>query len=426
MAGRRRPQVPSKKYGQDRRNGRGRLRWIFLASTVAALVAVSWWWWHSTGVPPTTPVAEVAIPPLPATVVIAPSSPEISLPPLPLLPPGPSDASVRPINGVPTNRTAVVIQVTTNIVRTSPPLTPGVELPVVPVPTPRDTTRGTQRPTNWLLAQIALAAYGISPGPIDGVGGAQSITALRTFQTSIGLEATGRLDVNTLNALSFSGPALSEFTISAADLTRLRPVPRTWIEKSEVPILDFENLPELVGEYAHCHPNLLRRLNPTVDWTRLRAGQKLTIPRAEFPPARRASLIRISLGGKWLRAFDDAGQLLAHFPCSIGARVEKRPVGALAVAVVVKNPNYTFDPATFPESAEAQSVGHKLLLPPGPNNPVGVAWIGLNRSGYGIHGTPTPELVGRTESHGCFRLANWNAEYLRQMCWTGLPVQVER
>jgi lipoprotein-anchoring transpeptidase ErfK/SrfK len=136
-------------------------------------------------------------------------------------------------------------------------------------------------------------------------------------------------------------------------------------------------------------------------------------------------MIRISLGGKWLRAYDDAGKLLAHFPCSIGSRVEKRPVGLLRVAVAVKDPNYTFDPATFPESAEAQSVGRKLLLPPGPNNPVGVAWIGLNRTGYGIHGTPVPEQVGRTESHGCFRLANWNAEYLRQMCWTGLPVRIE-
>jgi hypothetical protein len=79
----------------------------------------------------------------------------------------------------------------------------------------------------------------------------------------------------------------------------------------------------------------------------------------------------------------------------------------------------------FPESPESRTVGRKLRIPPGPNNPVGVAWIGLNRTGYGIHGTPKPEEVGRTESHGCFRLANWNAELLRRMAWPGLPVRVE-
>jgi lipoprotein-anchoring transpeptidase ErfK/SrfK len=65
------------------------------------------------------------------------------------------------------------------------------------------------------------------------------------------------------------------------------------------------------------------------------------------------------------------------------------------------------------------------MLPPGPNNPVGVAWVGLNRSGYGIHGTPKPEEVGRTESHGCFRLANWNAEYFAQLVSIGTTVFID-
>ena len=68
---------------------------------------------------------------------------------------------------------------------------------------------------------------------------------------------------------------------------------------------------------------------------------------------------------------------------------------------------------------------HELILPPGPNNPIGVAWIGLDKTGYGIHGTPSPEQVGRTESHGCFRLANWDAEYLSKLVWVGMPVLVE-
>jgi lipoprotein-anchoring transpeptidase ErfK/SrfK len=99
-------------------------------------------------------------------------------------------------------------------------------------------------------------------------------------------------------------------------------------------------------------------------------------------------------------------------------------VGELHVAVIVPNPNYSFDPEIFPESAEARELGRKLILPPGPNNPVGTVWIGLDRPGYGIHGSPRPEEVGRTQSHGCFRLANWNAEYLLQLVRVGTPVFV--
>ncbi len=100
-------------------------------------------------------------------------------------------------------------------------------------------------------------------------------------------------------------------------------------------------------------------------------------------------------------------------------------MGELRVQNIALNPNYTFDPAVFPESEEAQELDRRLILPPGPRNPVGTAWIGLDRPGYGIHGTPAPEKVGRTESHGCFRLANWNAEYLAKLAWVGMPVNVE-
>jgi lipoprotein-anchoring transpeptidase ErfK/SrfK len=152
----------------------------------------------------------------------------------------------------------------------------------------------------------------------------------------------------------------------------------------------------------------------------------LHIPDLDYPAAsNKAAFAVIHLADKFLEAFDTETNLLAHFPCSIAANVEKRPVGELHVAVVAPNPNYTFDPDLFPESPEAQQLKMKLILPPGPNNPVGVAWIGLDKIGYGIHGTPAPEQVGRTESHGCFRLANWDAEYLSRLVWVGMPVLVE-
>lgn len=328
---------------------------------------------------------------------------------------------------LPTNQLPPRLPANTNWVRQTPPEVfpvPPVEAPVE-VPPPHSAS-GSRPATDWLLAQLALVSRGISPGSIDGVGGAQSMEALRAFQADNGLEATGLLDRDTRQVLTISGPAFSEYVVTAADLQRLAPVPSTWAGKAAANRLDYESLAELVAEQTQCHPAFLRRLNPSVDWARVSPGARLKVLTARFPSPRRAALVRISLANKWLRAFDERGRLLAHFPCSIAASVQKRPVGILAVATIVKDPNYTMDPSVFPESAEARALNRKLLLSPGPNNPVGLAWIGLNRPRYGIHGTPQPEHVGRTESHGCFRLANWNADYLRQMCWVGLQVSIDR
>jgi lipoprotein-anchoring transpeptidase ErfK/SrfK len=279
--------------------------------------------------------------------------------------------------------------------------------------------------TNLLEAQIALTWHGISCGPIDGVGGAQTALALKAFQRQHHLEESGRLDRDTLTELVLAQPPFTQRLVTAADLARLLPLPLTWLGKSQARRLDHETLLELVAEQAHAHPSFIRRLNPGVNWDAVPAGTELTVPNATYPAARRANLVRVNLTEKWIRAFDSQGQLLSHFPCSIGKLAEKRPVGELHVAVAVKDPNYTFNPAVFPESEEGRQLGRKLVVPPGPNNPVGVAWIGLSKPGYGIHGTPSPEQVGRTESHGCFRLANWNAEYLRQMVRVGTPVWIE-
>jgi len=116
--------------------------------------------------------------------------------------------------------------------------------------------------------------------------------------------------------------------------------------------------------------------------------------------------------------------MIALFPCSIAADKEKRTPGQLTVQTVAVNPNYTFDPVNFPELDDTQKGYGKLIVPAGPNNPVGTAWIGLSRVGYGMHGTPHPDQIGKTFSHGCFRLANWNANRLAQMVVIGTPVEV--
>ena len=281
-------------------------------------------------------------------------------------------------------------------------------------------------PRDTLEMQIAIARLAISSGSIDGVNGSQTRAALSVFQRKMSLPPTGELDFATRAALVLDAAPLTSYVITSNDLARLQPISKTWLGKSQQTALDYETILELVAEKGHASPTLTKKLNPGVNWTNLVAGTELKIPAVEYPaPKIKAAFVVISLAARRLQAFDDNTNLLAHFPCSIAARVEKRPAGELRVTAVAPNPDYTFNPEVFPESEEAQQLKRKLILPPGPNNPVGTAWISLDKPGYGMHGTPSPEQVGRTESHGCFRLANWNAEYLIKLVWVGMPVIVE-
>jgi lipoprotein-anchoring transpeptidase ErfK/SrfK len=275
-------------------------------------------------------------------------------------------------------------------------------------------------------AQVALARRAISPGSIDTALGSQTRKAILVFQKMNNLPPTGALDADTRLRLTLGAPLVTTYVVTTNDLARLQPLGKTWLAKSQQPALEYETELELVAEKSHSQPEVIRQLNTGVNWTNVAAGTVVQIPDVDYPPrTNRAAFAVIHLADKFLEAFDPETNLLAHFPCSIAANVEKRPVGELHVAVVAPNPNYTFDPELFPESPEARQLDQKLILQPGPNNPVGVAWIGLDKTGYGIHGTPVPEQVGRTESHGCFRLANWDAEYLMQLVWVGMPVWVE-
>jgi lipoprotein-anchoring transpeptidase ErfK/SrfK len=361
-----------------------------------ALVAVTvggWIYWQSR--PPAKPA------PKPAPVLVAPQPPQAVIQPKPAPP--------------------------TNEVHAPPPVVPPPPVRTVAQARPEPPPPGVfPRPVQTVFeAQLALGRLGISSGSLDGLIGPQTRAALRAFQQKERLPLTAELDTATKERLLLAAPPYAAYTVTSNDLARLQPMSTTWLGKSQQTALDYETILELAAEKGHAHPNLIRQLNPSVDWKNVSAGTPLQLPDIAYTnSAAKAAFATISLSGRVLEAFDASTNLLAHFPCSIAQRVEKRPAGELHVSVIAPNPNYTFDPDVFPESPEAQQLKTKLVLPPGPNNPVGVAWIGLDKPGYGIHGTPGPEQVGRTESHGCFRLANWNAEHLIKLAWVGMPVYV--
>ena len=341
-------------------------------------------------------------------------------------------AGLPPLAGLSRLQSNLLVRIQPVVAVTNPPLIPALSLTNPPttrfvVTNAPSKVRSTKLPAENILAfQLALARQGISCGSFDGVLGSQTRAALRTLQLREGLTNTGELDEPTQARLSLDVPLYTTVVVASNDLARLQPVSPTWLGKSQEDRLDYETVLELVAELGHAHPDLIRRLNPGIDWNVVSVGTSLKLPNAEYPPPRaKAAFLRIRLASKTLEAFDASTNLLAHFPCSIARRVEKRPVGELHVARIAPNPSYRFDPDIFPESEEGRQLGRQLMIPPGPNNPVGTAWIGLDKPGYGIHGTPRPEEVGRTESHGCFRLANWNAEYLVKLVWVGMPVYVE-
>lgn len=276
----------------------------------------------------------------------------------------------------------------------------------------------------FMKLQILLDRDNFSPGCMDGRVGNQSRVALRAWQKAHGYPVTGELDEAMQARVATAGELFTTHQITQADHEGLAPVPKTWRAKAAVAAMAHETVQERLAEQYHLSQRSLKELNPAAAWPNPPVGTLLRVPRIAPYPKTLAARIDIHLAGKYLQVFDYEGKMIAHFPCSIARDKEKRPVGELHIANAAENPNYTFKPELFAEDPEVSAIGRRLVIPPGPNNPVGVAWLSLDRPGYGIHGTPHPEDIGRTESHGCFRLSNWNARKVLGLVSIGIPVTV--
>lgn len=281
--------------------------------------------------------------------------------------------------------------------------------------------------------QTFLARTSLSPGLIDAKPGRKTRIAIEYFQRARGLQPSGQLDDPTRAALFPVNSATSRqdlsdwtrtYTITEADLAQISgPIPEDWNERAQLPFSGYVDLPDLLAERGWCSLDLLAALNPGKALADLAVGDEVTIPDASPKPLPKLARVEINLTEKLVLAFGE-GEANAEIPifmthCSIAREVEKRPVGELKVAVVASDPDYTFNPASWPE---VTNVSGKLRIAPGPRNPVGVAWIGLDRPGYGMHGTVRPQDIGKTGSHGCFRLTNWDAARLIRAVRVGMPV----
>jgi lipoprotein-anchoring transpeptidase ErfK/SrfK len=261
--------------------------------------------------------------------------------------------------------------------------------------------------------QVALDNEGFSPGVIDGHLGSKTLIAQKCAEDA-GLTIDPVVDV------------FQSWTIPQDFLSDIAPIPSDWVARSKLASMSYETIVEKIAETFHLSEEFLKTLNPKIsDWNTVKEGDALKVPILNPKKIPTADHLKVSLTNKTITAFNSDDRVIALFHCSIAARKEKRPVGQLEVKVIAPDPDYLFDPALFQETPEVAAIKSKLIISPGPNNPVGAMWIGLNLKGYGMHGTPSPEAIGKTESHGCFRLTNWDAVRLGSIVKIGMPVLVE-
>jgi lipoprotein-anchoring transpeptidase ErfK/SrfK len=283
--------------------------------------------------------------------------------------------------------------------------------------------------------QIALEEANFSAGIIDGAWGRKGKMAIEEYAKQNFPELKSPYDTKVLAALKVDVEnAIVKYTITADDLAQVGgTLPDNWNEKAwpKMQKLAYESMGDALAERFHCTQALLGTLNPGVKIDALKAGDAIMVPNVRpFPDGwewkapqnvNASSEVRVNLSEKTIRVYDQGGNQLALFHCSVAKDKAKLPARDAKITVVAQNPEYTFDPKYWPE---VNNVTGKLKIPPGPRNPVGLMWIGLDLPGYGMHGNPKPELIGKTGSHGCFRLTNWDAIRYASFVRIGMTVKM--
>jgi lipoprotein-anchoring transpeptidase ErfK/SrfK len=301
--------------------------------------------------------------------------------------------------------------------------------------------------SNAIKVQVLLDRANFSSGEIDGSIGPRTKKTISAYQKAHDLEVTGIADEATIASLEQANPgeALLSYTITAEDVAGPfnEKIPADKMEQAKLDHLGYTSPLEAIGEKFHANPRLLKKLNPTSDFA---AGEEVQVPnvlnssdepQTQMDDAPQTSAKTTPVSGKETTknrnqevrivvseqtselTVEEGDKIVFYAPVTSGSQMDPLPVGQWEVTGVSRDPVFNYNPELFWDADPSHS---KAQIQPGPNNPVGVAWIDINKEHYGIHGSPEPSKIGKRESHGCVRLTNWDVEKLAEYAKPGTKV----
>jgi lipoprotein-anchoring transpeptidase ErfK/SrfK len=282
--------------------------------------------------------------------------------------------------------------------------------------------------------QIFLDQHSFGPGKIDGGWGEFTAKALLRYQMANGLPATGQIDAALQEELSKIFPIYTTYTLTADDFHYIGQAPTKPSEAAKAKVMPYRSVEEFLGERFHSDEDFIVKLNKDKKFTALKPGETVRVP--NVPPFRIEDVkevghlpvenallkrsIKIDTRYRMLDIYE-GDKLLCSYPITPGSTKLPAPIGTWKIIGIATLPWFRWDEAMLMHGVQSDDF---FNIPPGPRNPVGIAWIGLNKRGIGIHGTNNPDTIGRSGSHGCIRLANWDAARVIHQVTPGMTVQI--